>query len=268
MSKWELLRATIKSSRRDPTCNASIHSFTQQFKALQKSKVLWQGFQLHLDLIDETTYSADELLQLINDYFHQIDCAEYSLLLSCSRSSNSTSGDKIIQHYITIISHCSAITSTIEDQSVPFQALLRLHNSTYQPIYRRCEFHRYKLPSPYDSTYVYVRELPKNKKVTAQDILSDQIFGVDNTGNICVWPCESLLLYLLLKPNTTSDSLHLSKMIQGKKLLELGGGMTGLVGLGLAISGLSSDVTITDGHPFCVVNQVYGLKFEYSARFK
>lgn len=45
-----------------------------------------------------------------------------------------------------------------------------------------------------------------------------------------------------------------------RSVLELGGGMTGLCALGLACSLACSHITVTDGHPDCVANQVSGCK--------
>jgi predicted nicotinamide N-methyase len=45
-------------------------------------------------------------------------------------------------------------------------------------------------------------------------------------------------------------------MVSGKRVLEIGGGMTALAGLGLAAAGIAAGVVVTDGHPDCVKNQV------------
>ena len=42
-----------------------------------------------------------------------------------------------------------------------------------------------------------------------------------------------------------------------RNILELGGGMTGMCGLGLAAALPCSSVFVTDGHPDCVANQVW-----------
>jgi calmodulin-lysine N-methyltransferase len=51
----------------------------------------------------------------------------------------------------------------------------------------------------------------------------------------------------------------------GRRVLELGGGMTGLCGLGLAARGGCAAVTVTDGHPDCVRNTAVGLTMSRQA---
>ena len=72
-----------------------------------------------------------------------------------------------------------------------------------------------------------------------QALLSNVFDNIDNTGNICVWPAESALLCSLLL------SERYRSLVRGKRVLELGGGQVGLAGLGLAVSGLCSEVVRT-----------------------
>ena len=67
-----------------------------------------------------------------------------------------------------------------------------------------------------------------------------------------VWPSESLLLYLFLY----NPKIHEYLGAYDKCVLELGGGMTSLCGLGLSINRLCAHMVLTDGHPDCIRNQV------------
>lgn len=106
--------------------------------------------------------------------------------------------------------------------------------------------------------HIYTREKRKDCGVTAKTLVSNSnpltpnplIKGVDNTGNICVWPAEGALLCALLRCERYRN------LLQGARVLELGGGQAGLAGLGVAAAGLSQEVVISDGNGQCVANQV------------
>ena len=106
--------------------------------------------------------------------------------------------------------------------------------------------------------FVFTREPQVNNGVTSKALLSNQLVGCDNTGNICVWPSESIMLYTLLKNE------RYTQFIRGKRVLEIGGGLTALMGIGLALSETCNEICITDGHPDCVINQV---RFLYNWSF-
>lgn len=122
---------------------------------------------------------------------------------------------------------------------------------------------------------VYTRETGDTAP-SARQLTAHVNYGVDNTGNVRVWQAESVLLYHLLKSKTHRAS------ISGKRVLEIGSGMTGLCGMALALlgslqsqqegrweqpklktneqvqerqEGWPAEVIITDGNPECVANQ-------------
>lgn len=79
-----------------------------------------------------------------------------------------------------------------------------------------------------------------NKTFTPNDLM-----GFNNTGNICVWPSEEALAYYCV-----------AKMdfFRGKRMLELGGGMTCLAGLLVAKYAAADCVHLTDGNCVSVEN--------------
>jgi hypothetical protein len=125
----------------------------------------------------------------------------------------------------------------------------------------------YMLPT---SHVLLIRERLPRRKVSVQALVSQHYHdGVDNTGNARIWDAEVVLVHsmacsLVLKSAcgvrldwdelAVTDTLH---------VLELGAGMAGMAGLALAKSTRSArqprmQLTITDGHPDCVVhNQVH-----------
>ncbi|KAG5185434.1 hypothetical protein JKP88DRAFT_207881 [Tribonema minus] len=94
-----------------------------------------------------------------------------------------------------------------------------------------------------------VRERAARRRTTLAEIFSHRVHGVDNTGNVRVWPSESLLLHHLV---STPGAIP-----AGARVLEIGGGMTALAGLGVAAAAgcRVRCVVVTDGHPDAVRGQ-------------
>ena len=282
MSKWSLLRnalthskggeeekektaaTTDSSTSSSSSSSVSIHRF-EGHQRLKKQKTLWTGFHLTLHLSSFSS-SLTQLLSLCEDYFHRIDTAEFLLQVE-SRDKDAlqafltqllTSSSSLppLLPLLQESSHNNMSFSIKKDiESTPtsdelHEVLLRVTHLQYVPIQKTVEYHKYDLTFRGEKKEIWTREPPKKKKLNIQELLSDRLYGVDNTGNICVWPSEPLLLHLLL------SEANMTSLVEGKSVLEVGGGMTGLIGLGLASFNICKRICITDGHPHCVVNQV------------
>jgi predicted nicotinamide N-methyase len=166
--------------------------------------------------------------------------------------------------------------------------------------------HKYKLCQYVldDQCCLWTREPNKERRSSAhqlntislQDLVSHRTgtgghgygYGVDNTGNVCVWDSERTLAYLLYhhfedfppfgcdyERDPDSSKQQQQQRVDVRSIMELGTGMAGLaaVSLGLRLvqrqqhakdnddddanlihANINVNVTLTDGHPDAVLN--------------
>ena len=278
MSKWSLLKASIASSSSSSSglksseifSSYSIHRFNG-FDLLNRRKVVWDGFRLQIPLriLIACVDDIDRLILFVRSYLETIDYNEclvtintYSAginefklretLYNTIKRGYSIEGIRILKLGIINASNCN-------NEEFHFDAEICVHINTIEPNIRCCSYYSYDLqsyglnnnntsdPSISSPKQIYTREKATNSKI-----------GVDNTGNIRIWTAETMLLYTIMH----NKDIKLSFI--GKKVLELGGGLTGFCGIGLAVLNLCKSVVVTDGHPVCVSNQKFCIEMNKS----
>ena len=242
--------------------------------------MLWQGFEMDFEVevgkpVEDV---ASELIAAAEDFMVTADCAECLVNLYRSRALEdqaSTDAEEATKLVDLLCGAAAAATdckhqlarseqrkAIVRPESSLFTALgvVKVSHGSLVPLLPRADFVSYNLacsPSslPAVCCQVFTRERPKTLGVGAAGLLSNLLHdGIDNTGNVRVWEAEQMLLYHLVKQVRSGDL-----SLAGKSILELGGGMTGLCGLGLAQfcrhQGIPVEIAVTDGHPDCVRNQ-------------
>lgn len=238
MSRWSLLKSSLIEKKRDCSSSSSIHRFSG-YNLIRKRKVPWLGFTIHFTENDDVQ-TCDGILSVCEQFMQEIDATE---CLACVSAQEKKLLAELLRH-----------PSVRMDSVATSVAQLYIKRSGEHPItLPRCDYWCYTMCSATSATPLLIctREKPKDSGLSVQGLLSNKLHGVDNTGNVCVWPAEPLLLHTLLNVPRFTD------MVRNKCVLEIGGGMTALAGLGLAEAGVSSSIVVTDGHPDCVLNQVY-----------
>jgi hypothetical protein len=280
MSRWSLLLSSSSSTA--AASAVSIHRFEGFDTLVPRKRVVWPAFRLALGPADVVNVGTLTDLTAHIDAFlvDAADCCE--CLVSVAAPARTEAVERIVREGVAAGRfRVSDTKSAAPDEALEFYAVLAA-DDPHQPLMKACEYRAYRLPADGDAdadadvdtdasnrgsgpglatsqhAYVYTRERSAAAKVTRSGLLSHRLVGVDNTGNVRVWSAEPLLMRTLLAGRVRGRCA-------GRRVLELGGGMTGLCGLGLAARGGCAAVTVTDGHPDCVRNTAVGLTMSRQA---
>ncbi len=259
------MKSALIDGKRDHTSPSSIHRF-MGFQFLTKEKEKWGEcfVACSYEYVKE-----NDILVVAESFMRKIDCPQCVFLISYSSLSQKESLETFILECASSGYLCEIIwdddqqksLATCKQQADNVLAVKWVHKNLIT-IMKQCEFWSYW--NTKRSICVHTRESKLAQCVTPKGLLSNHLYGVDNTGNVCVWPTETILASLLV------DVCAFSSSVAGKTVLELGGGLTSLAGLALACDIPTDDgspslptrehhpsrVVLTDGHPDCVANQV------------
>jgi hypothetical protein len=217
MSRWKILKDAITQKKR--TVNeSSIHRF-HGHESFSKRKCLWEGFSLRIQ-VGSVAEMDDQLLARCEQYIENVDCPEIFLVIY--NDSNNGIDETAVIEWKNKVETPLRLESLSENSTKCANKVLslRVTNSNYVPVERSCQFYSYSL-LPFEDLNVFTREPIENKVLSLEELCSDRLYGVDNTGNICVWPSEPLFLYILL------ENEGLKSLVKHKSILEIGSGLTG-----------------------------------------
>ncbi|XP_022333806.2 calmodulin-lysine N-methyltransferase-like [Crassostrea virginica] len=142
---------------------------------------------------------------------------------------------KILKQVLTGSASSETCTSEVSVRRFSSYGLLKTQHSSTEP--EGNVWYQYTAPGR-PGFNMSVRHLPG--KLDASTLL-----GFNNTGNVCVWPSEEVMTNYCLQ--------HLEDF-RDCSVCELGGGMTCLAGLALAIEAQAESVVLSDGNQESVEN--------------
>lgn len=80
---------------------------------------------------------------------------------------------------------------------------------------------------------------PISVRFLSDQFTAEELFGFNNTGNVCIWPSEEILSYYCDK---------FQHLLKNKRIIELGCGMSALAGLQIATTIETKKVCLSDGN--------------------
>jgi hypothetical protein len=232
MSRWSLLKAAVVEKERRTDSSNSIHRFSG-YDVTRKTKIIWPGFEF----VVGDGASMSSIQEECELFMERVDTNGCFVLVPAAMWR-----EELLHK----------LNSSVRESSTAMITAYAQHPSLVSSL-PQCEYWKYETPDKLSgsrSFCLYSREKPRTSGLNVKALLSNKLHNVDNTGNVCVWPAEPLLLHTLV------NAKEYRELVQNKRVLEIGGGMTALAGLGLAFSGIAASVVVTDGHPDCVKNQV------------
>jgi len=279
MSKWALLKSQL-SGKRDSTSGSSIHRFDGYACLVPRKKVIWQGFKFRLEVSSAADGETNMEMQCMGaraaclTHFGEIDTTEFQLQLVVNVVAEEDA-EILVQalldqqesaawgvYFARLVD--ASPPKFVEPASQDYCAYMgkpalsitygmSVKSPALTPTFKQVSFWTYS-PSCDADLLLLAREHPTDTGAGIKGLLSHERHGLDNTGNVRVWLAETLLLHVFLE---RPQMLQTTAGAACANILEVGGGMTGLCGIGLFLSQKvpCTSVTITDGHPDCATNQ-------------
>lgn len=278
MNKWKLLKNAIigdhKSNNESRTPD-SIHRFDGFQNLIKNKNLVWCGFFFQLSYSsNQTVFSNNNYDPFLNFllYCQSIVCESDTLQAIFEIEISLDFSERFKQTVAQNSQICCLISyhlkpAILQSTAMIFEVIISC--PLHLPLFRESQYLQFFIPFPSClnleidkiDTVVYTREKSKkNVKVDLKDLISNQLHGVDNTGNICVWPSEQILLHTIIHNERYFNHF------KNASVLELGGGMTSFCALALSVMNICRRITITDGHPNCIRNQKFCIRMNQNKR--
>jgi hypothetical protein len=216
MSRLAVLKAAFSNKKVDN--KLSIHNFNEFSKILPRKKIIWPYFYFNHNLIsggNKLGHHKEELLSFYDDIMKSLGIDECVVHICCYTAEEVELYGKLLDECISEGSVRLFEDSNISDEFKDCYTICRyivyVQSRSSFTVLKQCEYVKYDLcfdarklslhntdnsklsGNVEESSDLFIITRENKMKINGSyhvnrfGILSNQLHGVDNTGNICVW---------------------------------------------------------------------------------